>query len=287
MGIYNERIKQRFRTVFDRELNISNPKTFNEKVLSISTKLDKNDILLRTKCADKILLHNIIKERIGEDICVPIDGIYQRPEELRGKIFDEPHMVKCNHGSGMNIYCDKYIKESEIRLLSSLMKINWSNRNHEIWYKFIDRKILTEEVIPNIRNVRVYCSNGKAKLYEECFIRNEIKFTVKNGVPSDIGMKRSFDTNRLTYYDLDWNYIPSLIRRNFAYIPETLDAKPANLDKIRSYAEIISAGFEFVRVDFMLSDSNIYCEELTFAPGGGFSTFNGDGDELMYRLVFE
>ena len=77
-----------------------------------------------------------------------------------------------------------------------------------------------------------------------------------------------------------------MIRTKFSALPETLDEKPAKLDVIKAYAETLSKGFPFVRVDFIVSSDSVYCEELTFAPGGGFSPFKDNGDELMYQIVF-
>ena len=63
--------------------------------------------------------------------------------------------------------------------------------------------------------------------------------------------------------------------------------KPKNLAKVIELAEVLCRDFNFVRVDFYLSDEKIYFSELTFTPAGGRQVIKPDkydfilGEKLM------
>ena len=58
-----------FKKRFDYELNISNPKSINEKIQWLKL-FDRTP--LHTKCADKYLVREYIKEIIGEKYLIPL-----------------------------------------------------------------------------------------------------------------------------------------------------------------------------------------------------------------------
>lgn len=282
---YAQAIKSRFREVFERNLNLSNPVTFNEKLLSMSINLSTEELSLRSRCADKIKVRNYFIEQLGHDIGIPIEGIYSNVIELKDLEFSSPKMVKCNHGSGMNFICKNIVTTKQLNLLKSCLMINWAEKSFELWYKFIDRKIMIEPLLDNIRDIRVYCFNGKAKLYEVCCIHNEIKAVFTDDGAKFLRMERNFPENRLTYYDLSWKYMPELKRTRFGFVPEQLDACPKYLDLMTKQAEILAKPFKFVRIDYLLSNEEPFCEEITFCPGAGFSPFDGNGDRILGELL--
>ena len=47
-------------------------------------------------------------------------------------------------------------------------------------------------------------------------------------------------------------------------------------------ARILSRDFDFIRVDLYSLGKKIYCGELTFHPGGGFSNFIPKKYDLIY-----
>jgi D-alanine-D-alanine ligase-like ATP-grasp enzyme len=156
-----------------------------------------------------------------------------------------------------------------------------------MWYKDIERKLIIEKLLPNMRDIKVFCVDGKAKLYEVSYIKGRIEYSIGTaGMPTLIKQVDSSPNNRQSYYDMNWEYIPDLIRVKYPAPLEQIDKKPLQLDLMKEYSEKLSRGFKFVRVDFIVSDEELYCEELTFAPGGGFSPFKSNGDELMYQIVF-
>ena len=59
----------------------------------------------KSRYVDKILLREYSKEVLGKDICVPILKIYNDIDEINLDELPENFVLKCNHGSGMNIIC--------------------------------------------------------------------------------------------------------------------------------------------------------------------------------------
>ena len=59
----------------------------------------------KTEIVDKILLRNYTIKKLGKDICAPILKIYNNVDEINLDELPEKFVLKCNHGSGMNIIC--------------------------------------------------------------------------------------------------------------------------------------------------------------------------------------
>ena len=60
----------------------------------------------KSKLADKILLHDYSIKKLGKDICVPIIKIYNNTDEIKKEDLPDKFVLKCNHGSAMNIICE-------------------------------------------------------------------------------------------------------------------------------------------------------------------------------------
>ena len=82
----------------------------NSKLVTIQEKL--NYLLvhespdIKSKIADKILLHDYSIKKLGIDICVPIIKIYDNANDIKLEDLPDKFVLKCNHGSGMNILCE-------------------------------------------------------------------------------------------------------------------------------------------------------------------------------------
>ena len=72
-------LKSKFFEILGYELNLENPKTFNEKINWL--KFNENTPL-KTRCADKYAVREYIKEKGYEDILVKLYGVWDRPEDI-------------------------------------------------------------------------------------------------------------------------------------------------------------------------------------------------------------
>jgi hypothetical protein len=189
---------------------------------------------------------------LGKDICVPILKIYRNVNEINLEELPDKFVLKCNHGSSMNIICSN---KRKFNLSEAKHKLrNWKNINYgfihsEFQYININRKIFAEVFLKdNIEDYKIYCFHGKPK-----FIRVQKKYDNFNKINN--------------FYDLNWRLtdietgIPHFIRN------EKIEfSKPKNLNQMLDYARKLSSEFIFVRVDFYNIEGKIYLGELTFSP---------------------
>ena len=207
----------------------------------------------KTKIVDKILLHNYSIEKLGKDICVPIIKIYNESKEIKLDELPNKFVLKCNHGSAMNILCNNKsnfnLEEAKV-ILDKWKSINWGLISSEFQYINIKKKIFSEIYLKdNIEDYKIYCFHGIPK-----FIRVQKQINKINGKVNN-------------YYDINWNLtdietgLQGYYRR-----PDIIFEKPKNLELMLEYSKKLSEDFVFVRVDLYNIDGKIYLGEMTFCP---------------------
>jgi hypothetical protein len=221
---------------------------------------------LKSRYVDKILLHNFSMEILGKDICVPIIKIYKNVDEIDVRELPEKFVLKCNHGSGMNILCNdkKSFNLTRAKItLKEWMNINYGLLSFEYQYINVQRKIYAEAYLSdNIIDYKFYCFRGNPK-----FIRVQKH------------LNNSYINN---YYNLDWTLNELEIKLdNHIRKPEIKFPKPTNLDLMIEYAKKLSSRFIFVRVDLYEINNIVYLGELTFTPSNALMPFK-DLNQSIY-----
>ena len=253
-----------------RKVNDSNLITIQQKLnyLMIHESPDQ-----KSKIVDKILLHNYSIEKLGKDICVPIIKIYNDSKDIKIDELPDKFVLKCNHGSAMNIICNN---KSKFNLEDAKSKLNvWKNTNfglklYEFQYINTERKIFAETYLKdNIEDYKIYCFHGNPK-----FIR------VQKHLEGMVGKVNN-------YYDLDWKLtdietgLPNFFRRS-----DIIFNKPSNFKLMIRYAKKLSEDFVFVRVDFYNINGKIYLGEMTFSPSSnGFHLKNREQSIELGKLI--
>ncbi len=255
------------------DVNIDNPKTIQEKISWLKT----YDIMpLKTKCTDKIKLHEYCKEKLGKDICVPIYYEYNSANDIVFDLLPSEFVLKCNHGSGMTIVVkdknrtNKNEFEYYRKTLEEWKNYDFSEKAAEYHYKDIVPKIFAEKLLgENIIDYKICCFNGEPKFLQICFDRNMHQHTVK-----------------YNYYDNDLNplYISEL-STPADYTVDINSIKPKKFELMKEYAKKLSQDFKFVRVDFYEINGTVYLGELTFTPAGGHLKYN-ESDKKEISLLF-
>ena len=82
--------------------NESNLKTFQDKLNYL---IIHESPEYKSNLVDKIKIHEYSKKILGKDICVPILKIYNNINEINLDELPNKFILKCNHGSGMNVFC--------------------------------------------------------------------------------------------------------------------------------------------------------------------------------------
>ena len=254
--------KIRYKEVFGKELDLENPKTFNEKLMWLKLNKYANDPLV-SQCSDKYAVREYV-ERCGlGDTLNELLGVWDHASEIEWDKLPERFAIKCNHGCGYNLICQNKAQFNTQRAVEQLdiwMKEDFWKEYAEVHYKTIPKKIICEKYLEGKGNAlpvdfKIYCFNGKPEFIGNFIERDIVTDEILRG-----------------YFDLDWN--PSSV---FRYEMKTeLFERPKTLEKMLEYAEILSKPFPFVRVDFYEVDGKIYFGELTFTPTGCLATYYTD-----------
>lgn len=254
--IIKDHITQQFIEKVGYYPNIDNPQSFNEKIQWL--KLYYRDPLL-TKCTDKLLVRDYIKEKIEKRFLVPLIGVYDDVDQIDFEKFPNKFVLKTNNASGRNIICkDKNklnIKEARF-LLNNWLKPENSHYfySYEWAYKDIRPKIICEKYIEQengeLIDYKIYCFHGKPKFIRT--FRNRYKQIKKNT------------------YDLEWNPIAFSIDCENSPINTP---KPKYLNEMIEVSKKLSKDFPLVRVDLYELKDSIYFGELTSYPASGLNPF--------------
>lgn len=234
-----------------KELNYRNPININEKMMWL-TRYWRDPI--KTKCADKFLVREYVKEKGLSNILIPIIGVWDNANDINFDMLPEQFVLKCNHGSGYNIICldkSKLNRENTRITLNKWLLEDFSDMAQEIHYKAIPPKIVCEKLISSTAPVeyQFWCINGKAESILVC--------------------RKNFDgTYDAASYSLDWERLYD--RKNED--SKVLFEKPIILNELIAIAEKLSHAFPFVRADFYVVDNQVYFAELTFTPAGNILT---------------
>lgn len=248
-------------------INIDNPRTIQDKINWLKV---NNLSQLKTDCADKIKLHSFCEKTIGKDICTPIIKVYDNVNEINWDELPDKFVIKCNHGSGMNIIIDKnnFNKNETINKLNKWMNTDFAFVNgFEMQYHNIERKIFVEKFLID--------SNQKKSLFDYkfwCFNGNPQFFTINDG---------NGHGSWMNFYDMNFNMI-NLKRKDFIGSPKTEIIFPSKLKDMVEYSKKLSEPFEFVRVDFYEVNGEVILGELTFTPGSGFFKYNDSSYDLKF-----
>jgi hypothetical protein len=252
---------ENYREQTGRELDLSNPRTYDEKI-QWSKLFDSTPI--KTRLADKYLVRDWIKEKIGEKYLTKLYGVWDRFDDIDFDSLPDSFVLKTNHGSKFNyIVPDKSrFKKSDARWRFNIwMKINYAYSNgFEMHYRDIKPKIIAEEYLSvksgELPDYKISCFGGKPYVIQFLTDRSS--------------------TIKIAAYDSEWN---KLDLRFGAKADEIGRPKPECLDEMVRVASILSEGFNFVRVDlYVLDDNSIRFGEMTFAPASGHHRWREDED---------
>ena len=252
---------------FKEELNLSDPKTFNEKLQWLKVYDHKDEY---TRYVDKYLVRDYVKEKIGEEYLIPLLGVWENANDINFEELPEQFVIKCNHNSGGGMCICKDKKNIDInkvvKNLNKCIKNNYYYKYREWAYKNVTPLIIAEELMEdhNINNdiqtdglidYKFYCFNGEPKFLYVGFAN------ISDGIKKDV----------LSFLDLNWEPTP-FYRRDHKPIPFAVQ-KPDDFDDMIEIARKLSDNIPFVRVDLYYIDNRIFFSEMTMCPGSGFGKF--------------
>jgi hypothetical protein len=241
--LYRRRVRKR--------LDLQNPRAFSEKLQWLKINY-RRDII--TQCSDKYEVRKFVENKIGPEVLKKLYGVYKKVEDIDIDGLPEAFVLKINHGSGQNIFCNK---KSELdwnhsrKVLKKYLKANHYFAFREWGYKNVIPHVICEEHLTKngetLYEYGFYCYDGVARLVE-----------INEYTPG---------LHRVNMFDLDLNLLENKYVEPSLQQPVT---RPPQFDRMLEYTTMLSKGFPFVRVDFIVVNNSIYFGEMTFYPLAGF-----------------
>lgn len=259
-------LEKQFHFRMKYKLDLENPKTFNEKLQWLKL-YDRQDRY--TKMVDKCEAKKYVANIIGDEYIIPTLGVYDRFEDINFSQLPNQFVLKCTHDSGGIVICknkNKFNCKQAKKKLEKNLKQNFYYTAREWPYKNVKPRIIVEKYMKDVDNedltdYKLMCFNGKVKCSFVCLERNS-----KSGLKVD-------------FYDRNWKKMN--FSRHYKNSKQETN-KPTNYEKMVKFAEQLSNGTKFIRVDFYEIKNKLYFGELTFYPGAGYEEFTPfEYDEIL------
>lgn len=252
---------KKYKTITGKALNLDNPVTYDDKVWWL--KLNNRDPLM-TKCSDKYLVRDYVKERGLGQILNELYGVYDNAEDIDFDMLPDRFILKTTHGCGGIIVCSakaEFPVEKAVKRMNEGLSSNYFIQSREWNYKDIKPRIICERLFEKEES-------GEAGLVDYRFMCFDgvVKMVLVDIDTLDEKGSHRHDARR-NVYDENFNLLD--IRFTRPRFDPALVPKPENFDEMRSFAEILSEPFPHCRVDFYNLKGKIVFGEITFYHAGG------------------
>lgn len=253
---YEMTLHKKFKEYHGYELNLKNPKTYNEKIYfrKYFGNFEKMALI-----ADKYEVRKYVKEKIGEEYLIPLYGVYDKFTVDDWNKLPNSFVIKTNHGSGLNhihIVKDKSNENGNevVRKFQKALSEEFGLIGHQPFYRKINRKVIVEKYIESGR-----MTPDDYKLH--CF-KDKIFIQVDRG---------RYEKHQRSVFDCKWNELNFKLNSKYEHI-EDCD-KPQNLEEMITLAKKLAKDFDYIRVDFYNVNGKILFGELTQTHGNGTEDF--------------
>lgn len=261
-------LKEHFKKRVGYDLNIEEPRSFNEKIMW--SKLYYQDPLI-TKCCDKFAVKEYVTETIGSQYIVPNIAQWDNPDDINFDELPDQFVLKVNWSSGYNIICNNKADLDQENTRRQLKK--WMKPDRNAYYQFFNWGF----------------KHMKPVVYAEKYIEQvdgqvyDYKFFVFDGKVEMLFIATDRSTkSQLTFDFFDRDFNPLGFTYGGTKHANPLPEKPKNFEKMIELAEKLAKPFPFVRVDFYEVGDEIMLGEMTFYSGGGLLPF--DPVEWDYKI---
>ena len=246
-----------YKEAFGHAPNLSNPKTFNEKLNW--EKLNYRNQLM-TICADKVKSREYFRDKIpdADDKLVHQLGVFNSATDIDFDKLPNSFILKSNWGSG----CQLFVRDKKNSNITAIRKAvsQWTEitSNHyynyfEWGYKDIPPKIVAEEILPFEYKIEFFCFNGTPRFFW-IVIDDKTKSTAAN------------------FYNLDWSVIN--VQQHYPNFTKKF-TRPDNatFQHLIDISTTLAAPFPFVRCDYYKTHDGFRFSEMTFYHWGAYQPF--------------
>ncbi len=250
-------LAQRYRAAFGYWPNPFAPHDFNEK-LFVRMAFDRRALL--TTMAGKFEARALVAAKLGRADRQPrLLGVAHRPEDIASLNLPPRYIAKASHASGLVriVTPDAPIAASELSaLVAEWLDIDYGRYGLEWCYHNVARSVVFEELLEHQGSVpadiKLFCFDGR------------VAYAQFDG--------DRFDAHCQSLFDRDWNRLAVQVKDYQPHI--NTPPRPALYAAMVAEAELLSAGIDFVRVDFFDLGDHFLVGELTGSPQGGSGVFH-------------
>lgn len=265
-----EYIRRLFKFKMGYDLDLKNPKTYNEKLQWLKLNYHNPEFVTMV---DKYLSKQYVADIIGEQYIVPLYGVWDTFDDIDFEVLPEQFVLKTTHDCGGVVVCkDKrsFDKKKAKKILNWHLQREYFYHCREWPYKFVKPRIIAEKFMKDSENqveegltdYKFFCFDGEPKAM---FIATD---------RAKKGAETKFD-----FYDMEFNHLP--FTNGHPNSDKVID-KPKQFDEMIELSKKLSKGLPHVRVDFYESQGNIYFGELTFFHWGGMVPFEPKEWDLRF-----
>ncbi len=255
-------VQKRFYEAMGYELDLKNPRTFNEKIQWYKLYYNNKEIPIIT---DKYKFKSWVAEKLQSNgYTIPVLGHWYTVNDLRKDWDSLPNefVLKCNlsyNGNNMKFITDK----DEVSLNDLMLEVqSWLNPRNTMMNTCCCRF-----------NDSTPCILAEVFLKQDGHTPNDYKFFCFDGVPYYVyAATAHFEKgmSAISFYDMNWKMLDV---KYADYLAAKVE-KPKQFDEMLEIAKKLSKGFPFVRVDFFNVGGRVYLSELTFDSGDGHRKFD-------------
>ena len=257
------RLRGRFRYRVGYDLDLEAPRRYNEKIQWRKV-YDRNPLF--PIIGDKIGLRAYAAERLGretaEAITIPHLFVVDHPDRIPYDRLPESYVIKASHASGQNLFVrdGQHPRSGPGReLLLEWVNREYGQHNYEWAYSRVPRRLLGEPFqraedgsFPD--DLKFYMYDGKCHtIHHNVYGQQNTAFTPK--------------MRKKVFMSPEWE------KMDIASVTEPSgepSPRPYALERMLEISERLSAGLDFVRVDFMALPDRFYLGEMTLYPSSGF-----------------
>ena len=244
------------------KLDLNNPKTFTQKLQWLKLYNRKPEY---TTMVDKYAVKEYVANIIGKEHIIPTLGVWNSANEIDWDALPNQFVLKTTHGGGGGgvVICKDKATFDRVATKEKLSKslksdIYWIFRE---WpYKNVTKQIIAEQYLSELSSTdlidyKFFCFNGNV-LY--CQV-----------------IKDRSTLETIDFFDTNWEHQDFIGLLNNDVIKKSKQpiSQPVNFSEMVSFAQKLSKGIPFVRVDFYNLAGKIYFGELTFFPASGLGKF--------------
>ena len=254
-----EYIKRKFKIDLGYDLDLDNPKTFNEKMQWLKF---YNQQSVFTVMASKHTVKKYISEKIGNEFIAREYGCWDSYDDIDFSKLPDSFVLKTTHGCGSMLVCknknEMVFSESIREAFQNSLKSCYYDNYYEWPYRDVKPQIIAEELLSDGKNnilpvFKFFCFNGEPLIAQ--IIQNDKQ-----------------DNETIDYIDMDYNFLklsqgyPNSKKKNRL-------SKPVLFGQMKQIAATLSKDIPFIRVDLYDCGDKIIFSEFTFFSDAGFARF--------------